>query len=334
MTLVRIVAAGIACIPVLLTMSSPTMTQPSESEALQLEARIPLGAVAGRIDHMAVDLARGRLFVAELGNNSVGVVDLKARKVVHRIFDLKEPQGVAYVAATDMLYVANAGDGAVDLFGGSDYAKAGTIELGDDADNIRVDPATRRVFVGYGSGGLAVIDAASGQKVADIPLKAHPESFRLALGGTRAYVNLPNSHAISVIDVTSGTQIAAWPAPAAGNFAMALDEEAQKVVVAFRNPAKLVAFSMVDSGVVGSVDTCGDIDDVFVDAKRQRIYASCGDGFVDVVEKTPPYRRVSRIRTVPGARTSLFVPELDRLFVAVRATAGEPAAIWVFRPAQ
>jgi hypothetical protein len=36
--------------------------------------------------------------------------------------------------------------------------------------------------------------------------------------------------------------------------------------------------------------------------------------------------------TIAGARTSLFVPELDRLFVAARANASEPAAIWVFRP--
>jgi hypothetical protein len=33
-----------------------------------------------------------------------------------------------------------------------------------------------------------------------------------------------------------------------------------------------------------------------------------------------------------GARTSLFVPELDRLYVAVRASGAEPAAIWVFKP--
>ena len=146
-------------------------------------------------------------------------------------------------------------------------------------------------------------------------------------------MNLPDTHAIAVIDAAAGKQIATWPTPGlGGNFAMALDDEALKVIVAFRNPAKIVAFSMIDSGIVGSTSSCGDIDDVFVDAKRQRIYASCGDGFVDVLDKSPPYRRIARVETVAGARTSLFVPELDRLFLAVRATAGQPAAIWVFRP--
>jgi len=63
------------------------------------------------------------------------------------------------------------------------------------------------------------------------------------------------------------------------------------------------------------------------------MYVSCGDGFIDVLEPAETsYRHLARVPTVSGARTSLFVPELDRLFVAVRSRSGEPAAIWVFRP--
>src|ERR1700736_3765644 len=85
---------------------------------LVLEAKIPLGDVKGRIDHLAFDPGRKRLFVAELGNDSVGVVDVDAAKVVNRIAELKEPQGVSYVPWTDTLYVANAGDGSVRLYHG------------------------------------------------------------------------------------------------------------------------------------------------------------------------------------------------------------------------
>jgi YVTN family beta-propeller protein len=320
---------------VMLTAStSAGHAQMAPAEPLQLEVKIPLGAVRGRIDHMAIDPARNRLFVAELGNDSVGIVDVKERKVVRTITGLKEPQGVGYVASADMLYVANAGDGAVRFFHGENYAAAGTIPLGDDADNIRVDPKANQVFVGYGSGALAVIDAASQRKIADIPLSAHPESFQLGSNGTRIYVNLPSSRTIAVIDTASRKQVGVWPTTVgSGNFAMALDDAKQRVVAVFRSPAKLVAFSMIDSGVVDTADTCGDVDDLFVDAKRERIYVSCGEGFVDVLDKKDvPYRKLARVRTVSGARTSLFVPELDRLFVAVRANAGEPASIWVFRP--
>ena len=33
-----------------------------------------------------------------------------------------------------------------------------------------------------------------------------------------------------------------------------------------------------------------------------------------------------------GTRTGLFVPDFDRLYVAVRARSDAPAAIWVFKP--
>jgi DNA-binding beta-propeller fold protein YncE len=303
-------------------------------EPLALEAKIPLEQVKGRIDHMAVDLARGRLFVAELGNDSVAVVDVKSQKLLRVITGLKEPQGVGYVPATDTLYVANARDGTVQLFRGERYAPGDAVRLGDDADNIRLDTATGRLFVGYGGGGLAVIDPASVSKPADIPLPGHPESFQLARKEQRIYVNVPTAHMVAVVDPAAATVVARWPTPGmSGNYAMTLDETRGEVVVAFRHPAKVVAFAMAGGGTVAAADTCGDIDDVFVDARRGRLYASCGEGFVDVLDKaSTPWRRLARVRTVAGARTSLFVPELDRLYVAVRASAAEPAAIWVFKP--
>lgn len=308
--------------------------QAAEQPPLLLEAKIALGKVSGRIDHLALDLGRQRLFVAELGNDSVGVIDLKERKLVTTIAGLAEPQGVGYVPSTDTLYVANAGDGSVRLFRGPDLAPAGRIELGDDADNIRVDAQTGKVFIGYGRGALAIIDPVSRVKTADIPLRAHPEGFQLSGSGSRAFVNLPDARQIGVLDTSAGKVSATWSMQdARANFPMAIDEDGQLVLVAFRSPARLAAFAMGDGSLVAKAGSCGDADDVFADAKRNRVYVSCGDGFIDVFERRDrAYERIARIPTAPGARTSLFSPELDRLFLAVRAGAAEPAAIWVFRP--
>ena len=327
------VRISIVAATLLVGVGRPT-AQTVNSSPLRLEAKIPLGEVRGRIDHMAIDLSRQRLFVAELGNDSVGIVDLKARKVIRTIDGMKEPQGVGYVPPIDALYVSNAGDGSVRAFRGADYAAAGQIDLGDDADNIRIDSAANQVFVGYGSGGLAVIDAKSFQKVADIPLRAHPESFQLDPDSNRIFVNLPDAHAIAVVDRRAGQQTANWPITiAGGNFPMALHRAAQQVLTIFRNPAKLGAFSSKDGTLIASPEICGDADDLFVDPKRSRIYVSCGEGFSDVLDpEANAFKRIAHIPTVLGARTSLFVAELDRLLLAVRAQAGESAGIWVFRP--
>jgi YVTN family beta-propeller protein len=314
--------------------SSGAIAQPAETASLQLEAKIPLGSVRGRIDHMAVDLKRQRLFVAELGNDSVGVVDLANRKLIQTITGLKEPQGVGYEPSTDMLYVANAGDGSVRLFGGSDYASKERIELGSDADNVRIDAAANRVVVGYGSGGLAFIDPSTRSKVGDVAVKGHPEGFQIDRDTGQIFVNVPDGRTIAVVDYASQKQNGKWPlADRGANFPMALDPVRGQILVVFHAPAELGIFSVAEGRLVATAETCGDADDLFIDAKRGRVYVSCGAGSLDVFElKGAVYRRIARVPTVSGARTSLFVPELDRLLVAVRANAAEPAAIWIFRP--
>lgn len=307
----------------------------AEEPALVLEATIPLDGVSGRIDHMALDPGRGRLLVAELGNGTVDAVDIAARRVMHRIAGLKEPQGVGYAAAADAVVVASAGDGTVRFYQADDFVPAGSIALGDDADNVRIDPHTGHVLVGYGSGGLAIIDPRTRTKIGDAKLPAHPESFQLAPDGGRAFVNLPDARQIAVVDLVSGRQIARWRmADSRANFPMAIDPTGRLVASVARNPPRLLLFDSGSGALIEQHETCGDADDVFFDAKRGRIYVSCGAGAIDVfVRKESGFARLARIETESGARTSLFAPELDRLFVAARAgLLGGQAKILVFRP--
>jgi hypothetical protein len=310
-----------------------TSASAEERAPLQLEAKIPLGNVAGRIDHLAFDATGGRLFIAELGNNSVGVVSLEKRAVLHRITGLSEPQGVAFLDSERTLYVANAGDGVVYLYRGDDFAAAQQIALGSDADNIRFDVADKRLVVGYGGGALAAIDPAARKTVATYPLKAHPESFQIDVVRNRIFVNLPDAHAIAVLERSSGKFLAQWQLTHAGNFPMALDPAQPRLFTVFRKPARLVAYAMDDGKTLADVAVCGDADDVFFDAKRQRLYVVCGEGFVDVFDANGPLQRLGRILTSEGARTGLFVPSLDRLVVAARAHGREPTTLWVFAPA-
>jgi DNA-binding beta-propeller fold protein YncE len=272
--------------------------------------------------------------VAELGNDSVGVVDLKEHQVVRTLTGLREPQGIGYVPATDTVYVASAGDGNVSLFQGADLVPAGKIELGDDADNVRVDRKLNRVWVGYGSGALGVIDAVSRKKIASVALKAHPESFQFVESGRRMLVNVPDAHQMAVVNIDSVSQAGTWAAQGlSGNFPMAIDEARQEALIVFRSPPRLGIYGLSQGVLKGAIETCRDADDVFVDARLARVYISCGGGYIDVLSVSASgYVRVAQVATVSGARTALFVPELNRLFLAVGASSNERAAIWVYRP--
>jgi YVTN family beta-propeller protein len=299
---------------------------------LRLEKTIPLPDVKGRIDHLAFDADDERLFVAALGNNTVEVIDVKSAKVIRTIMGLAEPQGVIYQPERKRLWVANASDGKVRIFDALTFQPLRSIELGDDADNIRRDAATQRIFVGYGSGGIATFDS-EGNKVADIKVDAHPESFQLEKNGPRMFVNLPNSHKVAVIDRTRAAVAASWTTDdAQSNFPMAFDEADGRLFIVCRKPAVLLVLDTKSGTVVAKLPTVGDSDDVFYNQKRKRIYASGGEGAIAVYQQQDAvhYSKISQLDTVKGARTSLFVPELGRLFLAVRQEGENVAAIRIY----
>jgi hypothetical protein len=144
---------------------------------------------------------------------------------------------------------------------------------------------------------------------------------------------VPDARQIAVADISARKQVSSWRLKdAAANFPMAIDDNSHRIIVVTRKPAKLIVYSE-DGRVEASLPTCGDADDVFIDTKRHRLYVSCGEGVVDVLERrNDGYNEIARVPTRPGARTSFFVPSIDRLFVGVRASSNDPASLWVFRP--
>jgi DNA-binding beta-propeller fold protein YncE len=298
---------------------------------LVLEKSIALADVEGRIDHLAYDPAGRRLFVAELGNGTVDAIDLTSGRVTGRISGLEEPQGLAWLDRIGQLAVAT-GDGKVGFYDGDGLRPVASLRVGEDADNLRVDPRNGSLVVGFGSGTIATIDPARRELVRSLALPAHPEGFRL--DGDHVYVNLPDAGTIAAGDLATGQVTASWSTGLRRlNFPMAFDPASSVIAVAFRLPARLAIVDPRSGTFRQTESTCGDSDDLFFDTRRGRLYVVCGSGDVDIfASRSGTYARVGRVPTRSGARTGLFVPEEDRLYVAARRRDGEPAAILVLRP--
>lgn len=300
------------------------------SASLKLEQTIALPGVEGRIDHFAFDPAGERLFICALGNNSVEVLDLRMGKRTHSITGLGAPQGIAYVPELERALVANDKGGVCKIYDGKSFQQISELNFKDDADNVRYDNATKKIYVGFGSGGIAVVNAADGKQIGSIKLAAHPEAFELEKNGKRIFVNVPNSRHVAVIDREKGEVVATWKTDLAfGNFPMALDEANHRLFVGCRLPSKLIVLNTESGNVIAKIDISGDADEVFYDSKRHCIYAICGAGKIDVIDQTGPntYKTSTKIETADGARTGLFVSGRDALFVAVPRRGSQQAEV-------
>ena len=303
------------------------------AQPLKLKQTIALPGVEGRIDHFAFDVAGERLFLCALGNNSVEIVDLRKGERVHSITGLGSPQGVAFVPDLDRLFVANDNGGICRIYDAKSFQELSSLDLKDDADNVRYDAASKKIYVGFGSGGIAIVNAADAKQVGSIKLSAHPEAFELEKRGKRIFVNVPNSRQVTVADRDKNEVVATWKTDLAfGNFPMALDETNRRLFVGCRIPSRLVVLNTKSGELVAKIEISGDADEIFYDNKRHRIYAVCGGGKIDVIEQTDSnnYKVSAKIDTASGARTGLFVPERDTLFVAVPHQGSQNAEIRVY----
>lgn len=313
-------------LPALLTTVVLGRQEPGATRVpLEAGAVIALPGVEGRIDHLALDAARERLYVAALGNDTVEVVDLKLGKRVRSLHGVREPQGILYLADSDRVVVASGQGGSCEVFDGDSLELVESVAVGADADNLRYDPRRERVYVAYGDGALGIVDAASWKLVGSVALAGHPESFQLDAAGERAFVNVPGAHQVALVDLKAGALLDSWTIEeAAANYPMALiapakgSEPRGLLLLGCRTPARLVLRALPSGERVGALELSGDVDDLFHDAPRRRLYAACGAGFLDVFEEGPQgWRPATRFATAAGARTCLFVPERDQLFVAV-----------------
>jgi len=306
----------------------------SGDASLQLKQTIALPGVEGRIDHFALDVAGERLFVCALGNNTVEILDLRKGERIHSITGLGAPQGIAYIPELNRIFVANDKGGICKIYDGKSFQAVAQLDFKDDADNVRYDSPTKKIYVGFGSGGIGVVNAVDGKQIGSIKLSAHPEAFELEKNGKRIFVNVPNSRHVAVIDRDKSEVVATWKTDLAfANFPMALDEANHRLFVGCRLPSKLVVLNTDSGDVVAKIDVSGDCDDLFYDTKRHRVYAICGAGKIDIIDQTDPntYAASARVNTADGARTGLFVPERDTLFVAVPHRGAQQAEIRAYQ---
>ena len=208
----------------------------------------------------------------------------------------------------DKLYVANAGDGKVNVYDGATYTLRKSIEIGEDPDNTRYDPTTKKVFVGFGeeNGGNSTIDPATDERVGEVfKTGGHPESFHMEASGSHIFLNVPDADNVT---------------------------ESMRLFVITRKAPMMVVIDTQTGNEIARLRAAGECDDVFFDASRKRIYVIGGEGFISVFQQDDPahYSLIQNVPSAIGVRTGFWFAKRDRFYVAVPAKGNDPAQIWTY----
>ena len=300
---------------------------------------IPLPSVTGRFDHLAIDAAGNRLFIAATTNHSVEVIDLKTDKIEQSIADLGKPHGLAWVPETGCLYVADGALGELRVYTGTPLALAGKIKLSDDADDMVYDEAHHLLFVGHGGpdsanpARIAVIDTTKFRLVNDLSVTTHPEALEIDTASKSVFANIAESNEVAVIDTVTKTISAHWKlTKAADNVPMAYDNDNKLLYIVCRKPGTLIVMDAATGREVASLPAASGADDLFYDPALHRVYLISGAGEVDAyqVDKARNLHPLEVMHTAAGAKTALFVPAQKLLYVAVPGAGQNPAQIRVY----
>ena len=314
---------------------------------LELVRKIPVPQMTGTWDHLTVDPASDRLFLSAQDQQMVYVVPLKGSAAIQRItsgFD--RPQGELYVPGVDRLVVTNGRSARVSLIDGHDLRPAAALTISPGADMIASDPAHGVLYVESGGtdsrrgpGWLAVIDPRSGRLTGRVTTGYRAAALVQAQRSKRLYVAIPALDQVAVIDTDSRSIIRRWQVPGRPA-SMALDEASGRLFVAtrtFSGDARPPVLSVLDTEngrLLATLPSEDATENMYWDRVHRLIYTSSLDGYVQAyrARDADHYSLAATIRTVPHAGTSQLVPGLDELCVAAPPQAGQPAAVWVFRP--
>ncbi|PYV25593.1 MAG: hypothetical protein DMG24_08945 [Acidobacteria bacterium] len=310
---------------------SPVHAQ--RTNALTLTQTIALPNVQGGFNHMSVDAEHHRLFVAAPINKTLEIVDLKSGEP-WRSLEGEKPAAARYAPEFNQLYVSRGQ--SVYVYDGQTLNVSTSIDLRSRLDELQYDARAKELYVGCmtpGKTAIAVIAIPEGKLVGKVPLPAAPQGIAVEEGGVRLFANVPNMAQVAVIDRRARVLLPPWPVKRVkGNTPIGLDEAHQRMFLGGREPPRLVVLDSLTGKTVAEVPIDGFADDLFYDPTRQRIYISCGEGFIDVIEQRDAdhYRQLARIPTTADAATSTFSAPLNRFYLGVARSGKEPGEIRVF----
>src|SRR5215469_6013958 len=323
-TIHSILALGLCCAPL------------GAAATLELINTTDLPGIEGDLDHLAIDAAGQRLFVAAEDNGTLRVIDLKTGKLERTVKGFKNPHSILYLPEQSELYIAD-GSNAIQLLDSKTFAVKRTIPTTPGADSIGVDRKNHLLYAVTGGkdvplphSDISEIDTKSAKLIREIPIDAvHVEAMALEESGSRLFVNVTDKNYLAVIDRGTGKITSQWRiAEARQNSPLAFDEANQRLFVVCRDPGMLVILDSKTGRSISKFPTGARADEAIFDKTHHRIYEAAGEGKIYTYEEIDAdhFKPLPPVVSAPGAKTALLSPDSSRLYVSVSPGDGKTGA--------
>ncbi|MGC8804026.1 MAG: YncE family protein, partial [Bacteroidales bacterium] len=151
---------------------------------------------------------------------------------------------------------------------------------------VKYNPSLQTIYIGYGEGAIALIDANMLKYKLSIKLPVHPEAITIDNSSDKMYVSLTKNREIGVIDLKNNTLGKTLHLPdGAENYPLAFDKINKRLFVGCRKPAKLLVLDAENGKKLAAIDLDAEVNELFYDEVRKQIYVTCGDGYLHIVKQ-------------------------------------------------
>jgi DNA-binding beta-propeller fold protein YncE len=309
---------------------------------LRLIRTIRLPGIDGDFDHFGVDLKGNRLFLAAEEHHTIELFDLQSGARLRSISGFDTPHSMLLLPQHNQIYVIDGGDGgSARILDATTYKIEKSIRLTEDADAIAYDEAKHLLYVTNGGKEahndfslVSVIDTEKGERVSEFRFpSANLEAITLEKNGPLMYVNARDKNQIAVFDRAVDQVRSMWPLKLVQhNTPLMLLEADHRLLVAGRKPGRFGVIDPDSGKELLALPAGDDVDDMAYDSATKRIYLACGEGFIDVFHQTDAdhYEELGRVKTLPGTKTAVLVPQLHRYYAVAARKGKVPATLFIF----
>jgi DNA-binding beta-propeller fold protein YncE len=312
--------------PLLCALTLAATQSPPPKLEWRVVADVPLPGKPARFDYQSLDPTAGRLWIAHMGAGALLAFDVRTRKIVARVPDMRGVTGVLAVPALHRVFASLSGSRKVAMLDSRTGRVLARAAGGRFPDGLAYAPRAGKLFVSdeYGRQEL-VFEAGRLGSPSGIPLGGEAGNTQYDSISGRLWVAVQTSNELASIDPMTDSVVVRVPVPGVERpHGFYLDATRGHIYVTGEENATIGVLSLRTHQMLGTYPVSDDPDVLAMDPSRRRLFIASESGVVSAFEvrgdsliAMPPY-------VAPHAHSVAVDPATHLVYLPLENVGGRP----------